>query len=105
MDSIQFVRQYITNGECAVMPPQEHMRVKTVVAGHFNLHPHFIVAVGSAKLGFSIAPHKRYAMFGDHSDIDLAIVDPALFDQFWREAFCSLNQAHFKSRKNSSLSA
>lgn len=44
--------------------------------------------VGSAKLGFSIAPENSFRDFkidGETpSDIDIAIISPQLFDYFWR---------------------
>ncbi len=76
MDSLTFVRQFLINGLCAAFDEAEHMRVRTEVAGHFGIHPNQVVVVGSARLGFSIAPQKRYKSFDDSSDIDLAIVAP-----------------------------
>jgi hypothetical protein len=38
-----------------------------------------------AKLGFSIAPEKRYRSFGEESDLDIAIVSPVLFEQLWKD--------------------
>ena len=43
--------------------------------------------VGSAKLGFSIAPTQRYRPFGEESDIDLAVVSSQLFDTFAQATF------------------
>ena len=42
-----------------------------------------IVAVGSAKLGFSVHPDKFPRPFGSTSDIDMAVIDHALFDRIW----------------------
>lgn len=42
-----------------------------------------IVAVGSAKLGFSVHPDKFPRPFGPNSDIDIAVIDHALFDRIW----------------------
>jgi len=41
--------------------------------------------VGSAKLGFSIKPAKRYKPFSDDSDIDVAVVSPELYCRLWTE--------------------
>jgi hypothetical protein len=43
------------------------------------------VVVGSAKLGFSIVPDKRYRAFGETSDIDVVLCSSALFDLFWED--------------------
>ena len=42
-----------------------------------------IVAVGSAKLGFSVHPDKFPRPFGPNSDIDMAVIDHLLFDRIW----------------------
>ena len=39
--------------------------------------------VGSARLGFSLKPHNNLRQFTETSDIDVAIVNPDLFDQLW----------------------
>ena len=41
--------------------------------------------VGSAKLGFSISPAKRWKPFGEESDIDVAIVSTSLYTLLWQE--------------------
>jgi hypothetical protein len=40
--------------------------------------------VGSARLGFTIKSSEPYRLFGDRSDIDLAIISPRLFEDFWK---------------------
>lgn len=47
------------------------------------------MVVGSAKLGFSIAPDKRYRHFGEHSDIDIVLTSGLLFDSLWQDVFDS----------------
>lgn len=41
--------------------------------------------VGSCKLGFSIAPNKRYRHFGESSDVDIVVVSESLFDNLWEK--------------------
>ena len=41
------------------------------------------MAVGSAKLGFSVHPDKFPRPFGPSSDIDIAVIDERLFDRIW----------------------
>lgn len=43
--------------------------------------------VGSAKLGFSIAPHQLWKPFDDLSDIDMVIVSNSVFDTFWKDLY------------------
>ena len=61
--------------------------LKEEISNHFNIQQTQIFVVGSAKLGFSIAPTKRFKMFDDDSDIDIAIIDSDLFDQFWKDVY------------------
>ncbi len=39
--------------------------------------------VGSARLGFSMRPGRNLRLFADTSDIDLVVVNAALFDELW----------------------
>lgn len=57
------------------------------IGRHFGIHPSTIIMVGSGKLGFSIAPDKRYQPFGNESDIDIAVVSENLYRQIWQEVF------------------
>ena len=41
--------------------------------------------VGSAKLGFSIAPKKLWANFSEESDIDIVVISEQVFDDYWKE--------------------
>ena len=42
-----------------------------------------ICVVGSARIGFSLAPHKFGQPFSPYSDIDIVIVSEELFDSSW----------------------
>jgi hypothetical protein len=50
-------------------------------------HPHDVVVCGSAHLGFSAAPNRKFGkLFSNtESDIDVAILLPELFDHWWLE--------------------
>ena len=89
------VQKYITSGECYALTPSNYFDLKTEVSNRFRLHPSEVVVVGSSKLGFSIANDKRYRHFGDESDIDIAIVSGALFEQIWIEVFEYRNEGAF----------
>lgn len=43
--------------------------------------------IGSAKLGFSIAPSKLWKEFNEESDIDIVVVSDKIFDIYWQELF------------------
>lgn len=81
------VDQYVLHGSCFAIAEDQHYALKDQVSRQFGLEIHQdVFVVGSAKLGFSIAPHKRYREFGDRSDIDLAIVSHELYQRVWHEA-------------------
>ena len=58
--------------------------LKNEIAGFLKVSQTNIFVVGSAKLGFSIAPEKRYQHFNEDSDIDIAIIDGATFLRYWK---------------------
>ena len=86
-DPIEIARKHIIFGDCAVLSKEMHFSLLNSVAKQFGVHPHDIIVVGSAKLGFSIAPTKRYKLFGDNSDIDVAIISQPLFDLVWKAVY------------------
>lgn len=82
----QILRSSIVFAPCYVLPQHAaHYQLRQAIADHFEVHPVNVVVAGSAKLGFSIAPQKRYNPFGDKSDLDVAVVDDALFARIWWE--------------------
>ena len=82
LTSIQIVRKHIVSGDCFILSQDEYFDLRSEVAEHFGLHPNEVLVVGSAKLGFSVAPNSRYREFCDESDIDVAMVSSMLFEQF-----------------------
>lgn len=83
----QLVMKYLILGEPFAIKPSLFDQLRIDVARHFNVHPNNVVMVGSGKLGFSIAPKKRYKPFDYESDIDLAIVSKEIYEDIWREVF------------------
>src|SRR5258708_29662172 len=83
----ELVQRHITYGACFILSGDLYFDLKTQVARRFKIHPSEVLIVGSAKLGFSIVPDKRYRPFGETSDIDVAICSPELFDMFWKDVF------------------
>lgn len=79
------MQRHITVGDPVALLPLEHVELKQRVAAKFSVHHTDVLVVGSAKLGFSIAPGKRWRPFRDTSDIDVAIVSRELFEEIWRE--------------------
>ncbi|MHA3690357.1 hypothetical protein [Akkermansia sp. AKK6] len=59
---------------------------KKIISENFELEPNSVEIVGSGKLGCSLTPFKDkiYKEFDiDRSDIDVAVISPRLFDQYW----------------------
>lgn len=81
------VQRRIIFGECLILSKNDYHSLRLKVGNEFNVHPNDVLVVGSAKLGFSIAPQKQYRTFGETSDIDVVIVNSALFDTFWRSVY------------------
>jgi hypothetical protein len=81
------VQRHVTFGEPFAIHRDQYFNLKSDVAAQFKLNPRDIVMVGSGKLGFSIVANKRYRHFGESSDIDLAIINSQLFDEFWDAVF------------------
>jgi hypothetical protein len=71
-------------GSCHVLTDAAYFDLRSEVANKFHIHPNEVLVVGSSKLGFSIAPTKRYRHFADSSDIDVVIVSRGLFDRMWK---------------------
>jgi hypothetical protein len=81
------VQRHVTSGDCYALPGGLYIDLKQRVAAQYGVHHTEVLVVGSAKMGFSIVPTKRYHPFGESSDIDVALCSEALFDAFWTEAF------------------
>jgi hypothetical protein len=87
LDPEEVVRRHITYGSVFALTDELHFALKTEVSRQFGVHPSEVVVVGSAKLGFSLKPRELFRSFWEQSDIDIAIVSPALFDELWEEVF------------------
>jgi hypothetical protein len=51
--------------------------------GVLGLAPGDVRVVGSGRHGFSMRPRAHFKAFGDESDIDVVVVNEAIFDQLW----------------------
>lgn len=82
-----FTRDRIIAGASRMLEPVQHATLKEEIAEHFSIHPSAVIVVGSAKLGYSLSPNKRYKPFNDVSDIDVAVVDAPLFEKYWLDMY------------------
>lgn len=84
--TIDVVSMLVMGGDCFALDNPTEFQLKKTVAEEFALEvSQDVFVVGSAKLGFSIAPRKRYRPFGDRSDIDLALVSSELYVRIWKQ--------------------
>jgi hypothetical protein len=85
--AMSMVRESITHGSSLVVPDDKFAALRDRAGTALQVAPtQDVFMVGSAKLGFSIKPKRRYMAFGDESDVDLAIVSAGLYKQLWDEA-------------------
>lgn len=61
----------------------EYDRFKRVVSRALNININNVAIVGSAQLGFSLAPKKLFSPFSNKSDIDVILVSQKEFFEFW----------------------
>jgi hypothetical protein len=79
------VQKYIVHGTPYIFNNDEdkYFDLKREIAANFSEHYNNVHMVGSAKLGFSIAPRKLWRPFSIESDIDIVIVSTKLFEKLW----------------------
>lgn len=79
------VQKYIVHGTPYIFKDDEdkYFDLKREIAANFSEHYNNIHMVGSAKLGFSIAPNKLWKPFTIESDIDIVIISTKLFENLW----------------------
>lgn len=83
------VQKYITHGTPHVFKDNEekYFELKHEIGTYFSENPESVRIVGSAKLGFSIAPKKLWQPFSLDSDIDIVIISKVIFEKFWHELY------------------
>lgn len=87
ISDMTIIRKYLLHGTPFIYRENEdlYFEIKQHVADFFNISTTKVVMVGSAKLGFSIAPHKLWNNFSDESDIDIVVISEDVFDEYWKE--------------------
>jgi hypothetical protein len=86
-DVPELVQRHVTYGSCFALGDAEYFELKKTVATQFSVHTSNVVVVGSAKMGFSVVPTKRYRAFGETSDIDVVLCSTDLYDAHWQDVF------------------
>jgi hypothetical protein len=83
----EIVQKRLIFGDCQMLNKEQYFGLRLLIAKQFKVHPNEVLVVGSAKLGFSIAPKKKFRPFGDKSDIDVVIVSDTLFCSVWSSVY------------------
>jgi hypothetical protein len=89
------IRRHVTTGDPFAISTDVYYELRRRVAKEHSTHPSAVVLVGSCRLGFSLKPKTklgakdkvRYQPVGLDSDVDVAVVAPALFDAYWDKVF------------------
>lgn len=72
---------------------------KSKLASAIEVDGRAISVIGSACVGFSLSPTKKFRDFGDSSDIDVAIISAYHFDVAWRTIRNFGTKIHTLNRK------
>lgn len=83
----ELVQKKLIFGGSIILDDDKYFSLRQKISKKFKVHPNEVLIVGSSKLGFSIAPNKRYVHFGDISDIDVVIVSDELFSNVWSSVY------------------
>ncbi len=83
--SREIVQTLILDGHpyCFEHNLQLYYDFRSKICDEFGIHPQNFVVVGSAKMGFSLAPDKYGRKFSHNSDIDVVLVSEDLFRELW----------------------
>jgi len=80
---LEVVQTCVYSGSAYALSDSALLSLRRKTAAHFEIHLTDVYLVGSAKLGFSIKPTATFRPFSEDSDLDLAVVSSAVFDQVW----------------------
>jgi len=87
-DDTSIVQRFLMHGRSYAVDDSQEFEIKRSIAQEFSLNVSTdLFVVGSAKLGFSIAPDQRWKPFGNESDIDIAIISHDLYQTVWHEVY------------------
>lgn len=87
LDADTIAEKYLFTKGSVVLGNEREIQLCDDIAQRFGTTKENIHVVGSAKLGFTIKPGDRFRSFGNSSDIDVVIINEALFQAIWTEAF------------------
>ncbi len=87
MTEVAILDKYIFSGNPFIFCANTglYAQLKAKITTHFGIGITAAHMVGSAKLGFSVAPDKLWKPFGEESDIDMVIISEDVFNILWEE--------------------
>lgn len=100
LDDGQLINKYYVSGSAFALDEDKLHDLKQTVSEAFHVDYTSVFLVGSAKLGFSIKPTRRYKPFADSSDIDVVIVSRELFEKVWKEVFAFIRNGGYWPKNN-----
>lgn len=80
----EIINKYYHSGPAFALNDDQHHSLRECICKNFSVEYTEVFIVGSAKLGFSIKPTRRYGCFTDTSDIDIVILNKTLFEKIWQ---------------------
>ena len=82
-----FVRLWLSEGipKAFISMPVLYEFIRDKIAEKVKVDPKEVTIVGSARIGYSLAPKSYGREFGKHSDLDLAIISEELFNKLKEE--------------------
>ncbi|MCB1581335.1 MAG: hypothetical protein KDJ32_10700 [Alphaproteobacteria bacterium] len=87
LNDSEIINKYYLSGSAFALDDNSHYKLRESVSSYFEVDYTQVFIVGSAKLGFSIKPRRRFKPFYDKSDIDIVVISSYLFDKIWKEVF------------------
>lgn len=80
-------RRHLVLRNSAILSDEQYFTLKETISARYKVNFTDVLMFGSAKLGFSIKPTRQWGVFSDDSDIDIAIINGALYESFWVDLY------------------
>ncbi len=97
LSAAEMFTKYVVPDVCHGLPDIDQLALRQAVATQYGVEIERVMIVGSAKIGFTLTLKKAksaaekdrppFSPFSDRSDVDVAIISDALFDDIWKRAF------------------
>lgn len=93
VDPDALVRRHLVLSDPAGLTRQQYVDARERISLETGLHSNCVAVVGSCQAGFSLKKKRkgRFVLFGEDSDVDIALVDRSLYDRIWRAMLESID--------------